>query len=180
MSTETSKPNWFLFVGTAVGVLILDLWSKWLAFTPGTLSFVERLEVIPGVLAFRLVYNEGALWGIGQGHSWFFLLLSVIAVPVLVWLFLKGFRRHWWPSLAIGCIMAGALGNMYDRYVFEKVRDFLEFTFIDFPVFNVADSGICVGVTMLMIELIFFAEKEEQTTPESPQDVTTDTTEEPA
>jgi signal peptidase II len=125
------------------------------------------IAYLDGWLSFRLFtsFNRGALWGVGQGYTWLFAALSgaaVIGIPT--WLF--GFRaaRSWWLTVAMGLILGGTIGNLYDRVgmpgcidengaTVTAVRDFLLFTFGTFhwPVFNFADVSLVTGAAMLVV-----------------------------
>ena len=151
--------------------LAIDLGSKEWVF--GELGYPGRSSdwVQPffgGWSTFRLFtsINEGALWGIGQGYTWLFALLSIVAIGgVSIWLFGYGAARSLWLTIALGLIMAGTLGNLYDRAgihgclrddgtLIYGVRDFLLFTFGSFhwPVFNFADCFLVTGAIMLAIQ----------------------------
>ncbi len=104
--------------------------------------------------------NHGALFGLGQGQKGnanrFFAIISVAAaVAIVVW----GTRRHTASErglmVALGLILGGTIGNLYDRLVFGGVRDFLYFYRIEWPVFNVADCCLVVGAALLLIQAIF-------------------------
>jgi lipoprotein signal peptidase len=101
-----------LWVVAGLG-LALDLWSKEWAFT--TLRQGGRRVLIPDVLEFVTTLNPGALFGIGAGHTAVFLVASVLALALVVWMFAQSPRRNWLTHIALGAILAGALGNMYDR-----------------------------------------------------------------
>ncbi len=144
------------------------------------------IAYLDGWLSFRLFtsFNLGALWGVGQGYTWLFAALSgaaVIGIPI--WLF--GFRaaRSWWLTLALGLILGGTLGNLYDRVglpqcvdengqTVQAVRDFLLFTFGNFhwPVFNFADVSLVTGAAMLVIHSLQPARPESTGTPDKPAD----------
>ncbi|MEX0718481.1 MAG: signal peptidase II [Planctomycetaceae bacterium] len=124
---------------------------------------------LDGWVAFRLYtsFNEGALWGVGQGGSWVFAALSVIAiVGVIYWLFLHGAAASAWLTVALALVSGGALGNLYDRLgghgcvniatgeIRHAVRDFLLFSFggWHWPVFNFADVFLVTGAVMLVLQ----------------------------
>lgn len=170
----------------AVGGLAADLISKSLVFgelgAPNRSSdWLFRSQFLWGRFDFRLttLFNEGALFGIGRGFSWLFALLSVSAsAGILYWLFVRGHARSWWLTVTLGLIVAGALGNLYDRLHLHGwtradgqpqygVRDFLDCTIpaIEFegsllprlrpeyhwPVFNLADVLLVSGAIMLTL-----------------------------
>ncbi len=100
--------------------LTLDLWSKDWAFH--TLRQGGRRVLIPNVLEFQTTMNPGALFGIGHGYTEVFLVASVLALVLVVWMFVQSSRRSRLTHIALGAIMAGALGNMYDRATVQLVR----------------------------------------------------------
>jgi lipoprotein signal peptidase len=104
--------------------------------------------------------NHGALWGIGGGQkgtaNGFFAGVSALAaVSILVWGLRRGPASEKWLSAALGLILGGTIGNLYDRLVFGGVRDFLHFTYVEFPVFNIADSCLVVGACLLLLQALF-------------------------
>lgn len=105
--------SWLRFGLVAVLGLALDLWSKYWAF--GEMRQGERRILIPDVLEFQTTLNPGALFGIGRGQTSVFLIASVIALGLVGWMFAQTSRRNRLLQIALGGILAGALGNMYDR-----------------------------------------------------------------
>ena len=121
--------------------------------------------------------NKGALFGIGNdgtGKNWFFLAVSVAAAAaILGWGLRRGPSRERWLCAALGLILGGTVGNLYDRIVFGGVRDFLYFYKIDWPVFNVADCCLVVGAGLLLVQAVFVppppkAEPQPQPTTDAP------------
>src|SRR5689334_3454447 len=110
----------FLFVGvTAIGVGV-DLWTKTQAVAHLSDGTIYRL--IPGFVQFTYTENHGAVFGFGQGQQPLFLAVSVGAIAFLVFLFLTSGRARIY-QLILGMLLAGVLGNMYDRIRFGYVRD---------------------------------------------------------
>jgi signal peptidase II len=159
----------FLFVAGCG--LTLDLTSKSLVFA--ALGYPHRQSNwtqhwFDGWLRFRLYtsFNEGALWGLGQGLGLGFAALSVLAAIFIVyWLFVRGEARSLWLTVSLSLIMAGTLGNLYDRLHLHGcqradgspqfgVRDFLDFRLgtYDYPIFNFADTFLVTGAIMLTIQ----------------------------
>ncbi len=104
----------------AAGGLTFDLWSKDWAF--GTLKWGEKRVVLPHVLEFQTMLNDGALFGIGSGLTSLFLIASMLALALVFWMFTQSGAKRWVLHLALGAILAGALGNMYDRVFVRLVR----------------------------------------------------------
>ncbi len=107
-----------LWITAAVG-LSLDLWSKSWAFN--TLGQGEHRIIIPGALELQTMLNDGALFGIGAGRTTFFIIASLLALALVLWMFAQNPPRRWLLQIALGGILAGALGNMYDRVTVRLV-----------------------------------------------------------
>lgn len=143
----------------AVLLVIADQLSKYLIR-----ANAEQLPVtlIPGVLDLTYVENTGAAWSILENHTWLLTLISAILVVVIAWLVVKKFFKGWIGITAATLILAGGVGNLIDRAIFGYVTDMIKTTFMNFPVFNVADCCITVGVVLLAIYVLFFYDKEEK------------------
>src|ERR1700733_8128177 len=98
----------------------LDLWTKSLAVSK--LKEAAPINSIPGWVQFEYTENHGAVFGIAQGQRWIFLLVSLGALIFLTYLFATSGRRAFY-QIILGLLLAGVLGNMYDRIVFGYVRD---------------------------------------------------------
>ena len=183
-----SAVAWALLLLVVLVGLVLDLWTKQWAFeevagAPVELVYADIVDganpipwhdgvrvVSPDLLDFRLVLNRGAVFGIGQGRRVAFVLFTGVAIVVAVVVF------GWWTQarahlahVAIGLILAGGLGNLYDRLSIGAVRDFLHLlprrdlpfgiswpggTTEVFPwIFNLADVELLVGMALLLIHV---------------------------
>lgn len=145
--------------------ILSDQISKLLAVK--YLSVRETLPLIRDVFHFTYVENRGAAFGMLKDHRWVFLVFSTVAIVALgVYLF-RGVsyfsdKREdgTYPPLstlggvALSLIVSGGVGNMIDRIFLGYVVDFLDFTLIDFAVFNVADSYVTVGAGLLALHLL--------------------------
>ena len=109
--------------------------------------------------------NHGALWGIGgrdetgNDFNHLFALISIAAAALMIlWSFREATANDRWLCIALGLILAGTLGNLYDRIVFQGVRDFLQWVYLyHWPRFNIADSCLVVGAGLLMVQAFFAA-----------------------
>src|SRR5271154_2916755 len=113
-----------LFFGTTAVGLALDLWTKTLAVKNLAGRFALPRHVIPGWLDFTYTENHGAVFGLGQGQRVLFIMVSIAAIGFLTYLFALSAGRRFYQFL-LGLLLAGVLGNMYDRIVFGKVRDMI-------------------------------------------------------
>ena len=118
--------------------------------------------------------NHGALFGLGGAKkgaaNWFFAAISLAAASaILIWGTRKGPARERWLSGALGLILGGTIGNLYDRIVFNGVRDFLYFYYIEWPVFNVADCCLVVGAGLLLVQALFVPAPKPAPTSDEPE-----------
>lgn len=151
--------HWILFWVLALGGAAFDLGTKVLVFQKVGPPGSPAVSVIGEILELRTSYNTGALWGIGGGLAFgskMFAVLSIVAaVFILYWLFVLGNATDRWQTVALGLIMAGAIGNCYDRLHLGHVRDFVhvhvDSVGFDFPIFNFADNMLVVGASLLML-----------------------------
>lgn len=107
-----------------------------------------------GLVDLTLVHNRGAAFGMGQGSGVIFITIAlVIIVAVIVWLAV-GKRHVALEVISLALVAAGGIGNCIDRLTTGYVVDFIRFTFVDFPVFNVADICVTCGVALFLIAVI--------------------------
>ena len=146
-----------LFAAVLTG---LDQWTKYLAVTRlnGSAPFV----LISGVLEFRYLENKGAAFSILQDQQVFFYILTAVFLILAVWILCRmpRVRRYLPVRIALLVLASGALGNLIDRIRLKYVVDFIYFSVIDFPVFNVADIYVTLSVITLAL-LILFRYREE-------------------
>ena len=144
----------------AVLAVVLDQLSKYLAVA--YLMDIDTFPVIKNVLHFTYVENRGAAFGMLSEHRWVFMVLSVVGIIALVvWLGVSKVNSRW-MQCAIALVVGGGIGNMIDRVRLEYVIDFIDCRFIDFYVFNIADSCVCVGCAMVMLAVIIDEVKEKK------------------
>jgi signal peptidase II len=146
---------WFLL---SIVVILLDQWSKWLAEI--SLIPYQPVPVLP-LFNFTLAYNTGAAFSFlsdaGGWQRWFFISLTVIVVAVLFkWLWRMRAEERL-QAASISLVLGGAIGNLIDRVWLGHVIDFLDVYYGSYhwPIFNIADSAITVGVVLLIIDLFF-------------------------
>jgi signal peptidase II len=153
------------FVATMLIGLALDLWTKAWSFDELLISITRlsdgsydvRSEVyrfLPGWLHFEVTVNQGAVFGIGQGQRPLFLAVSVLAIGFLTFLFATSGRQRFYQFI-LGMLLAGVLGNMYDRIAYGYVRDMIH-ALPRWPkafpwIFNIADCLLCVGVFFMIV-----------------------------
>ena len=133
----------------------LDQWTKYLAILH--LNGQDNIVLWPGVFELEYRENTGAAFSIMEGQSWFLIgFTSLALVLVAVFLFRAKMGQNLWVRISGVLILAGGIGNLIDRVFRGFVVDFLYFSLIDFPVFNVADCCVVVGAIALMVYVLFF------------------------
>lgn len=140
---------YFLISALLVG---LDQWSKYL--TVQNIFLGETKEFIPGFLSLTHLRNTGAAWSLLEGKMIFFYVITVIVSVVIIYLLIKNYKKSIWYSVGLSFVLAGAIGNFIDRVRLGYVVDMLQTDFMNFPIFNVADSTLVVGVICIFIYLI--------------------------
>lgn len=123
----------------------------------------EPFTVIPGVLELRYLENQGAAFGMLQNRQFFFWILTAVFLCAAVWVIVRVPKtRTYLPLLlSVSVLASGAVGNFIDRITKRYVVDFVYFSIIDFPIFNVADICVTFGVIILIILLLFRYKEEE-------------------
>ncbi|MBH0229072.1 signal peptidase II [Halobacillus yeomjeoni] len=140
---------WYYLLAT--GVIILDQLTKWLVVM--NMNLGESIPVVEDFLYLTSHRNQGAAWGILQGQMMFFYIITVIVIGVVVYYIQQYGKESRLSGVALSLILAGAIGNFIDRLFRKEVVDFVD-TYIfsyNFPIFNVADSALVIGVILVMI-----------------------------
>lgn len=130
-------------------IIALDQITKLLSTTYFKLGEVKN--IIPHVLSFTYIRNEGAAFGILQGARVFFIIITVVVLLGAAFYIIKARPQALLEKWALCFILGGALGNFIDRAFLGYVRDFILVEFIDFPVFNIADCFVCVGAGLYIL-----------------------------
>lgn len=150
----------FLYLFISLFVVLADQGLKNYIVSNYTVGEVH--QIIPGVLSFNYLQNDGAAWNILTGQMWLFYAISVIAIAVcLYFLFNKKYKNALF-DVGLALVLGGIIGNFIDRLHLKYVVDMLQLDFINFNIFNIADSAITTGVLIIFIYLIFFADKDDK------------------
>lgn len=156
----------FMWYGLALVIIIIDQWTKWLAETK--LTFHDPVPVIEPFLNWTLAYNYGAAFSFladaGGWQKWFFSGLALLMSLFLIIYLLKAPRQAKLLSTGLALVLGGALGNLIDRLLHGHVIDFIHVHYADvwhYPIFNIADIGISLGVVLIVIDMLFLEKKRE-------------------
>ncbi|KRN29479.1 lipoprotein signal peptidase [Lactobacillus selangorensis] len=133
-------------------IVALDQWVK--HFVTVHIELNTSQSFIPGLLSLANIHNSGAAYSMLMGKTVFFYVITTIALIVLLVLFVRAQENSWLYLGGLTLMFAGALGNLIDRVHFKYVVDMFQLDFINFPIFNVADSALTVGVVLLFIYVL--------------------------
>ena len=153
-----------IFWSLALGGLLLDLWSKKVAFEWIGQQPSQSVSIINGFLRFIIALNDGAAFSTFAGKPYILMTISIVALMVVIGVFLFSGTQYRLIHIALGLFTGGILGNLYDRIFNDgMVRDFIDVYIGNkhWPTFNVADSLLCIGVGLLIIST-FLTEKSSQ------------------
>ncbi|HEM6137983.1 TPA: signal peptidase II [Streptococcus suis] len=139
----------FGFPIVAAVLIVLDQLVKTWTVANIALDTVEPF--LPGFMSLAYLRNYGAAWSILQNQQWFFTIVTLVVVTALIWYYIKQIQGNIWTLFSLSLMIAGALGNFIDRIRLGYVVDMFHLDFISFPVFNVADMCLSVGVGILFI-----------------------------
>lgn len=157
--------KWRLLLSISPVIIVIDQVTK--AWIVGTFELHESRPVISGFFNLTYIHNLGAAFGIlnDSSASWripFFMIVPVLALGFVAQVFKTLPARERWMSTALALIVGGAIGNFIDRVRYGWVVDFLDFHWngqVHFWVFNIADSGITVGVALILIDSLIRKKK---------------------
>jgi signal peptidase II len=144
--------DYIALFATAGIIIALDQWTKAIVranLSPGEMWLPKGLDWLMPYARIINWHNTGAAFGMFQGQGWIFTVLAFLVVGLIIYYYPRVDAGDWWLKLAMGMQMGGALGNVVDRLTRGEVTDFISVG--TFPVFNVADSSISVGVAILLL-----------------------------
>lgn len=137
-----------------LGILVADQVTKLMA--DRIMMEGQNYEIIDGFFYFTYVHNKGMAWSLLEGRRWLFLLTTPLVLCGLIYFFTVTKKHEILTRFGIVLVVGGALGNFIDRAIFGYVRDFIHFYIFnyDFPVFNIADIAVCLGIGLIILEII--------------------------
>lgn len=144
------------FYGLAAFVIALDQWTKWLIVK--NMELHERIPIMDPYLALLSHRNRGAAWGMLQGQMGLFTIITIVVIIGIIYYFHKEAKGK--PMFQVGLMMllGGAIGNFIDRLWRKEVVDFVDVLIpiinYDFPIFNVADAALSIGVVIIILFIL--------------------------
>ena len=141
-----------MLLGIAIGIILVLtifflLLKSWVA---SSIVLGGSKQLIPGIIELTNLRNSGAAWSLFEGQQTFFTIITIIAIIVIGY-FIWQYRKNASMIIGLALIMAGTIGNFIDRLKQGYVVDMFEITFINFPIFNIADMCLTIGVIWLII-----------------------------
>lgn len=143
---EKWKKRFLIYLGIGIFLLLVDQVTKIMAIGhQGTL--------IPGLLDISLVENRGGTFGVGQNSTFTFIVTTIIVIGIILrFMMVRKEELDFKTGFALSMIIAGGIGNLIDRLLRGYVVDFIDFSkWIPFPVFNLADCFVVIGIFLLLI-----------------------------
>lgn len=140
------RPAYFYLI--VLFVFIADQISK--AWVMKTLALQESRELIGKSFLLTLTHNAGGAWGIMQNKNMIFVVFAAVAIVALLYAYHRMARGEFLVGAGFALALGGALGNLLDRLRYGWVVDFFDARFINWPIFNVADSAISLGIVLLI------------------------------
>lgn len=141
-----------MLLGIAIVIILIlticdQLLKSWVA---SSIVLGGSKQLIPGIIELTNLRNSGAAWSIFEGQQTFFTIITIVAIIVIGY-FIWQYRKNIPMLIGLSLIMAGTIGNFIDRLRQGYVVDIFETTFINFPIFNIADMCLTIGVIWLII-----------------------------
>ena len=157
----------YIYYLVAIVIVAIDQWTKWLVVK--NMELGERIQVVEPTFALLSHRNRGAAWGMLEGQMWLFTIVTVLVITGILYYFHKDAKGKPLFQLSLMIILGGAIGNFIDRLYRGEVVDFIDVLIpiinYDFPIFNIADAALTIGVGLVII-VLFLEEKQEKKTGE--------------
>ena len=134
-------------------LVVIDQVTKYL--TVQNIELGQVVEFIPDFVSLTYIRNTGAAFSILEGQMWFFYIVTTVVIGVLIYYMYTEAKNDRVLGILLSLILAGAIGNFIDRLMLLYVVDMIKLEFMDFAIFNVADSYLTVGVILLFIYTIY-------------------------
>lgn len=141
-------PLYFVII---IAIVILDQTVKHLIV--GSIKLNDNISVVDGILSLAHIRNYGAAWSMLLGQIWFFVIISTVSLALMAFFFWK-FRNRPLYLTGLSLMIGGTIGNFIDRLRLGYVVDMFQLDFINFPIFNVADCALTIGVAVILIAML--------------------------
>ena len=154
MDKRSLSSTMYFYVPMLVFLVLDQLLKYWIR---SNMTIGQSIPVISGIFHITYIENPGAAFGILANHRILFLLLTIAITGIMVYLYLSLRNKKSLAALSLGLVISGAAGNFIDRFLRGTVTDMFDFQI--WPIFNIADICICIGIAILCYVLIFKGEE---------------------
>lgn len=155
-----------IYYGIAIVIILIDQWTKWLVVQ--NMSIGEKISILEPYVGLLSHRNKGAAWGMLEGQMWLFYIVTVIVVAGIIYFYHKEAKGSRLLSISLMLLLGGAIGNFIDRLWRKEVVDFVDVLIpvinYDFPIFNVADAALTIGVVLMIIHVLVDEKKKKKVT----------------
>lgn len=159
---KTASAKLIVFAALAIAWVVLDQLVKQQLDSALGATGAAASEAIAGLFRLQLVYNTGGAWSIFSGSTVALGVFSVVmCLAIAGFVVVQRKRLSWIEVVGLALVVAGGLGNSIDRFLLGHVIDFIDLTFIDFPVFNIADIGVTCGLVIFLIAWLIRGHRED-------------------
>ncbi|WP_047984950.1 signal peptidase II [Ornithinibacillus californiensis] len=150
----------YRFYILAIIVIAIDQFTKYLVVK--NMELYEQINIIDGFFYLTSHRNSGAAWGILEGQMGFFYVITLIVIAGIIYYLHKFGKESKLLASGLGLILGGAIGNFIDRLFHQEVVDFFDFIIFgyDFPIFNIADAALTIGVVIVIIATLLDEKKQ--------------------
>lgn len=150
-----TKRNKLLYLITLIVLIGGDQFTKYLISS--SMQLGQSQEIIDNFFYFTYAHNTGVAWGMLAGHLWLFIIVALISAVLMIIFFKRTRKEEILTRFGLVLTFAGMIGNLADRIVLGYVRDFIDVIIFNynFPIFNIADVAVVIGVALIIIEIIF-------------------------
>lgn len=150
-----TKRNKLLYLITLIVVIGGDQFTKHLISS--SMQLGQSQKIIDNFFYFTYAHNTGVAWGMLAGHLWLFIIVALISAVLMIIFFKRTRKEEILTRFGLVLTFAGMIGNLVDRIVLGYVRDFIDVIIFNynFPIFNIADVAVVIGVALIIIEIIF-------------------------
>lgn len=152
---DLTKRNKLLYLITLILIIAGDQFTKHLVSS--SMQLGQSQEIIDNFFYFTYAHNTGVAWGMLAGHLWLFIIVAIVSAVFMVIYFRRTSNKELLTRFGLVLTFAGMAGNLIDRLIYGYVRDFIDFVIFNynFPIFNIADMAVVIGVGLIVLEIIF-------------------------
>lgn len=152
---DLTKRNKLLYLITLIVLIGGDQFTKHLISS--SMQLGQSQEIIDNLFYFTYAHNTGVAWGMLAGHLWLFIVVALVSAVLMIVFFKRTRKEEILTRFGLVLTFAGMIGNLIDRMVLGYVRDFIDVIIFNynFPIFNIADMAVVIGVALIIIEIIF-------------------------